>query len=135
MTDTGTAIATLLASNGYGTLATNIFVSLMPATPDAVVVVSEYGSGAPPELVMGAGVPIHHPGLQVRIRGSLTEDYDVVHARATSIWKFIAALGDGTLSSDRYLTFTPNGSPELESRDDLERVIFVCNFSVTKVVT
>lgn len=132
MTDAGTAFALYLASEGFGTAGVNIFANNRPSKPSAVVVCTEYG-GSAPDMPMGGGrASLTHPGLQITVRGSSSEDYDVVHARAMGMWEIIHQLTEITLSGDRYVSVTPTDQPALINKDDDERLLFAMNFDLVR---
>jgi hypothetical protein len=68
MTAPQDAIATYLQTGGFGTLATNLFIDFMPATPFDVTVVSGY-SGPAPVRIIGQRSPAYDiPKVQILVR-------------------------------------------------------------------
>lgn len=133
MTDVGTAFALYLDSQNFGDAGVNIFANNRPSTPHALIVCSEYTQSRSPTVTMGSGGPqLTSPSLQVAVRGTPAEDYDVVRARIDTIWNLLGALTEITLSGDRYLHVTPNDIPALIDKDDQERLLFVANFTIDK---
>jgi len=134
MTDVGTAVALYLDTFGatYGDAGVNIFANSRPSTPHAVVVCTQT-VGQSPQMGLGGGGPLLvSPGLQIIVRGTPTEDYDVVYARAMAIYTLLSNKLDLTLSGERYLHFTPTDLPAMIQKDDQERLLFSMNFTVTK---
>lgn len=132
MTDAGTAWALHLEAQNYGVTAVNLFANGRPSQPDAIIAVSEFSTGEL-EMMMGGGGPsLANCGLQLIVRGTPDEDYDVVRARIDAIFDYIAAQLDITLSGDRYLHATPQGVPALIEKDDAGRLVFSANFTMTK---
>jgi hypothetical protein len=124
-------IGTELQALGCGTLATDIFLGLMPASPDACGVVHEY-PGEAPELGFGVdGLQWEHPRLQVVFRGA-AGDYAGPRAKAETAFVGLAKVQDKLLSGTRYLLVEPLQSPFLLKRDDRERVHIAFNVSVWK---
>jgi hypothetical protein len=110
---------------------TNLFGGTLPAGPNFAVAMYE-PSGAGPVEVMGPGLPAEdNPRLQVVVR---SEPNNYVQARsvAWSIWRILAGVVDETINGTRYLRIAAVHSPSFLTRDDNERVLFVCNFEVLK---
>lgn len=99
------ALGTRLATDGVGTLGTDLFLSHMPESPDACVAIYEYG-GSVPEMTMGAGLyAINRPRVQVKVR-TAREDYPgeqrrlrmpAIHWQGSSIrlsarWRLLGSL-------------------------------------------
>ncbi|MBU1110783.1 minor capsid protein [Patescibacteria group bacterium] len=62
-------IADYLASNGVGTVATNIFVGTLPDSPDTCIAVLDTGGSQPDQYI-----PTKEPTFQILIRST---DYDL----------------------------------------------------------
>ncbi|ABB15430.1 minor capsid protein [Carboxydothermus hydrogenoformans] len=113
-------IANYLQQQGLAVLRVDMFVGIMPDTPDDCVALFETG-GFKPELVTAALV--EYPTFQVMVRGSeyqsarqrINEIYKTLHGN-TSIFYLIAAQ-----QSPAYLGTDKNGRYE-----------FSVNFKVTK---
>jgi hypothetical protein len=123
------AIGTKLQTDGVGTLGTDIFLSTMPETPDAIVAVYEY-AGTSPDFTMGAGLyAIDHPNIQIRVRGA-RESYVTTAAKARAARDSLASVANTTLSGIAVARFSPNGSLNPLGMDANDRSLFTINFSV-----
>ncbi len=124
-------INALLATEGLGTVGTDLFSGYMPDKPDACGCVYEYG-GERAELGFGvAGVQFENPSVQVVFRGA-PQDYAGPRAAAETAYRALAEVQATTLSSTRYLIVHPKQSPFEMKRDEAERVYIACNFDVRK---
>jgi hypothetical protein len=102
----------------------------MPSSPDKVIALFETG-GAGPQFFLGATDAIEEPSLQVRVRGA-ANDYDGPRLTIEAIFQALLAYGAFTVSSVRYLSFTPLQSPYPLRRDENQRVEWAVNFLVQK---
>lgn len=122
-------IAVYLAASGHGTVGVDIFAGLLPDAPDGCIALFE-SPGRQPVLTLSGAVPIvENPDLQVRVRATT---YSAARVTSRSVWTLLAAINDTTLSSVRYLTLLPVGSPSFLLRDQSRRTQFYANFSVVK---
>jgi len=104
----------------------------MPATPDVVMVVSEYG-GSPPDLGFGvSGIQYEHPGLQITCRG-VAYDYMTPRGYVVLAYQALSTVQGTVLSGTLYHLIRPVQTPFLMNRDENQRCVFACNFDVEKV--
>jgi len=101
------AIGSKLATDGLGTLGTNIFLSLMPDTPDLCTAVYEY-SGLSPLDTFGASVTValDRPSIQVMTRAG-RNDYVAARDRAVNVRNSLAKISNQTLSGINILRIAP----------------------------
>jgi hypothetical protein len=118
-------IATYLAGQGIGTVGTNLFKGMLPASPDNCVALFEYG-GERPDLV---GTYVERPKLNVRVRNT---SYSAGRSACGSIIEDLHTVGDTTLSGTRYLYIMALQSPIYLGRDGHERAEWSINFQVVK---
>lgn len=118
-------IAQILQSNGIGTIGADIYLGQLPASPDNVVAVFEYG-GEPPDLHAN----IEYPGLQVMVRN---KRYDAGRQKIEQARNVLHGLAETVVNGHRYLLIRANQSPAFLQRDENNRAIFVCNFRVITV--
>ena len=121
------SVGDFLASNGQGTLGTNLFLSLMPDTPDACVSVYEDEGGEPMVSLGGSGLQLDQPNIQVIVRGA-RDDYPGTRDKANAIRLLLGALTDQTISGVRILSMTPLGSVLPMGVDDKHRPMVSANF-------
>lgn len=84
-----------LENNSIGTLGTDLFMTVIPSTPDDVVVITQY-AGRMPELYTN----MDYPGLQVRVRAKEPDD---AIAKIEEIETLLHGLANTTLGSTRVI--------------------------------
>lgn len=134
----GAEIAAFLAASpqSYGTVNTNIFYNAIPATPDVMISVMEYG-GSPDEPNLGTGggaTRLEYPRFQIVTRG-IRDDSDtpalkIIQIRATLVAVLNQSLVGG---GPRYVGIDCLGPPEVLDVDDDFRVLWRCNFASMKI--
>lgn len=113
-------IKTLLDT--LGTLGT-LTVGSMPASPDSIGTIYEYGGQMIERQFGQAGIRYEKPSLQIVFRGS-PEDYASPRNRADIAWRYLAAVNPGPLGagvSTEYLMITPQQSPFMMGPQDSNR--------------
>lgn len=118
-------IATLLQTEGLGTVGTTIFKGHRPPTPDQCLTLYQY-AGNPPRLVQGARY--EYPGLQVWAR---SQDPSLPISMLEAVIDALHGITDYQTAYARYLIFVARQSPEAMGQDDLGRTEYVVNFRVT----
>lgn len=100
------ALGNYLQAEGVGTLGTNLFLSTMPESPDALIAVYET-SGDRPSFTMGsAATAIDRPSIQVLVRG-VRGDYVTARDTAEDIRTLLGALSNTTLSGVNVMRVEP----------------------------
>ena len=103
------AVGDYLQAQGQGTLGTNLFLAMMPETPDACVCVYET-SGLAPMMTMGsAAFAVDQPGLQVIVRGARA-DYPGARDKALTVRGLLAAITETTISGVHVMRVSADGS-------------------------
>jgi hypothetical protein len=127
-----TEVVNYLATELSLTAGTNIFETILPDTPDAVVAVEETG-GAAPERQFGSTAPIFEfPTIRVMCRAT-ANDYNTPRAQAKTAWeKLLEITPQSTLGSTAYQFVTPMQSPFELGRDSKDRVVIGFNCIVQK---
>lgn len=131
------ALAHLLASNGFGTLASTIWAGGLTDSPDKQLAIATY-NGTTTETFEAT---VARPSVQVMVRGN-PQKYLEAEAWAMSIWSFLANVRRTTISGvvvegvtlppiyieaiDARGTITPLGA------DASERHLFSINLGVTQ---
>lgn len=118
-----------LQTQGIGTLGTDLFVGLLPDTPDAAVSLFEYGGASPVHSLGSGGAKFERPRVQVVVRAAT---YTAARTKIESVYTTLEQLANITLSSVRYLMVEAVQSPAFLERDVNNRVTMVCNFQVYK---
>lgn len=111
-----------------------IFKRKMPATPDAVLVISEYG-GLPPEHQIGFNTfKYEHIGIQIRSRGAAGETVEP-RIRIQKVLKEMGKIQGIALSGTLYRFVTAQQSPFILEEDTNKRTVYAVNFVVDKEIS
>ena len=127
------AIGNKLATDGLGTLGTNLFLSLMPDTPDLCTAVYEY-SGLSPLDTFGASVNIalDRPSIQVMTRAA-RNDYVAARDRAVDVRNSLAKISNQTLSNINILRIAPLSAINSIGLDEKDRPLVTISFTAVVV--
>lgn len=130
----GPEIAAYLAAQGYGTVNVNGFYNIVPADPDVLFSVLEYGGEADePDLGKGgATTRLEFARFQVLMRG-IRDDSDGPALRSLNARVTLVAVVNQVLSGVRYLGIDCLGPPNLLERDENFRVYWTVNYRAFKV--
>jgi len=137
MSVTAEVLAYLIAQN-VGT-ADDLFRDEMPPLrqegsddPDVIGCVYE-GSARPPEREFGSATARwEFPNVELVFRGKPNQR-DAARAAAKSAWdEMLKIQGEKTLSGTRYVLCTPLQSPFPMRKDEKQRHLIACNFSLQK---
>jgi hypothetical protein len=121
------SIGDYLVTNSYGTLGTNIFLQVMPETPDVCLAVYE-NSGSSPEFTMGSGgIVIDYPMLQIVSRAG-REDYPTARDTADSIRNLLSSIIHVTISSVNIMRIEPMGAVNFIGVDNKYRPLVSVNY-------
>ena len=120
-------MALLLQQANIGVIGTNIFLSNMPASPDACVALYEYAGNAR-ERSFGGDV-LESPGLQVRVRNTT---YSAARTKIESVIAALDGVNNTTVNNKRYLSVLVQQSPTPMGSDQNGRKEFTVNFIVQK---
>lgn len=122
------AVGDYLQAQGQGTLGTNIFLAVMPESPDSCVCVFET-AGFAPQFTMGAAAwAVDQPGIQVICRGP-RGNYPAARDKADAIRGLLGAVVDSTLSSVNVMRIAPDGAVLSMGEDENGRPMVSVNFS------
>lgn len=130
---TAQEIKTLL--DALGTLGT-LTVNSMPATPNTIGTIYEYGGQAPERGFGVSGIKYEKPALQIAFRG---EPGEILAPRnkAEIAWRYLPTIQPGALGAGvttEYLMIDPQQSPFLLGDSDKNnRFKIGFNFYITKV--
>lgn len=125
------AVGTALQSAAVGTLGTSLYLSRMPASPDAAVTVYETGAGYP-LYVQGStsGAALIVANIQVVARGA-REDYQAARTKIAAVTAALEALSESTISGIRILRVEQVGTPSPLGLDDNDRPRVSMTYTVT----
>jgi len=123
------ALGTYLASQGQGTLATDIFLARAPDTPDACVTLYE-SAGSGPDHTFGTGVyAIDHQRIRVVCRAA-RNDYPAARSKAVAVRAILGAVRGTTLSGVVILTILATSEVYPLNRDGDDRALIGCDYTV-----
>lgn len=115
------------AHSSQGTLGTNLFLGVLPESPDACVAIYE-NSGSSPAFTMGTGgIVIDYPMLQVITRAG-REDYPTARDKAENIRVLLASVLEQTISGVHIMRIEPMGSINQLGVDPKYRPLISVNF-------
>jgi hypothetical protein len=121
-------IAAYLATGGFGTVGTSIFLNTMPPTPDACIAVSVYAGGPPERTYDGSGND--NPSVQVRVRDS---NAGTARTKVEQIYNYLDGRSNTTINSTFYLgIFAINSGAIPMGKDENGRTEYTWNFSVKR---
>lgn len=122
------SLGTFLQTEGVGTLGTDIFLGLMPDTPDACVVMYEYAGTGPAQFFGDDDpTPYESTSVQVQVRGAT---YAAARTKARAAYTALQKVANETLTGIPFLRVDPLQSPFFMARDENRRVLFASNYRV-----
>ena len=129
LTDVGAYLNSVYAASYSGkfALGTNLFLSLLPESPDTCMGVFE-NAGVAPVYTFGA-TSVTRPELQVIIRNS---SYETGRSDSQELFEIFVDLAETTVNNKVYHRIEPISLPALTNRDDNGRALFSMNFAVTR---
>ncbi len=104
--------------------ATDVFVAIMPATPDNAVAIFDTG-GSDPAFHLTYG----RPTAQVRVRGA-KDDYRSAQWQAQETRDTLIAVTNETQNAARYIQIWAEGDVLFVEWDDNSRPVFTVNFRI-----
>lgn len=113
-------ITQYMATNGIGTLATDLFEGNLPDSPDSAVVVIETG-GTQPEREL----PFKSPTFQVYIRN---QGYSAGRTKLDAVRALLHAIQNQTIGSTYFYYIFAISEGGHVGRDDNSRDLFSINF-------
>ena len=123
------ALGAYLQAQGQGTVATNIFLSRAPDTPDACVTLYE-SAGSGPDHVFGSSVyAIDHQRIRLISRAA-RNDYPAARTKAVACRAVLGAIRNTTLSGVAILSILATSEVYPLSRDGDDRPLIGCDFTV-----
>jgi len=121
------AVGDYLQTNGYGTQGTDIFLAVLPESPDACIAIYEAGGNAP-EFTMGSDPwAIDRPVIQVICRAG-RGDYPTARNQAEAIRALLGAVTNTTISTIPILRIQSQGSVIPMGEDENLRPMVSANF-------
>lgn len=110
-------------------LGSNLFLSNLPDSPDTCVTIYHTG-GTNLGETFGDGKPLMEEAtVQVVARA---DSFSTAEALARDIYGLLAALIQESINGVLYHRVAPRQAPFPLERDDQNRMLFVCNYDVTR---
>ncbi len=128
-------VGTYVSANVSGlTLGTNLYLSMMPDTPDICAALYSLTTDSPYFTMNGStSQPVlENPRIQLYVRHS---SYATGEALVYTTWQQMTEVSDDTLSGVNYLRLQALGSPEFLERDSNHNVIFTATFQAMKALS
>lgn len=123
-------VALLDGASALGlTQGTDLFISVLPESPDAAVAAFDY-SGEDPEW----NVEYWRPSVQVRVRGA-REDYETAYQLAIAIRNYLMASHNTVVNGTKYIIIGAKGDIHYLGRDANARPELSLNFSIHRTTT
>lgn len=121
-----------LVTQSIGVSGTTLFYGKMPTDPDVLVSLFEYGGLMNEPELGGAGTTrLEFPRIQAVSRG-ISNDYDSPRLVMQNIITAFTKIANVTLSGIQYKAVQALQPAFFLMRDGNNRVLFACNFQVTK---
>ena len=122
------AIGDYLVTSSQGTLGTDLFLAVMPESPDSCVAVYE-NAGGQPDFTMGSNPwAIDRPQIQVIVRSSRS-DYPGARNKAETIRALLGSLTDVSISGINIMRVESSSSVIPMGEDDNLRPMISMNFA------
>lgn len=125
------ALADRLTSASVAAVGTNLFIGIMPATPDVCVSLYEYAGSPPLEVLRDNSATLERPSVQVMVRAS-RNDYPAARTLITNVRDTLTAITDETISDVTFLRVNQNSAINAVGTDENDRPLFT--LSLTTVV-
>lgn len=118
---------TYLAGAGLGlTPGVNLFLSLLPDSPDQAVVLDEYPGDT--DWTMSTALPaVEEYHFQLTSRDT-EENYNTNQIRIQAIYRSLITVSNQTIGGTLYLWFEPVHTPTFLHRDEKRRIHHVFSF-------
>lgn len=125
------ALADKLTSASVATVGSNLFIGIMPNSPDVCVSLYEYAGSPPLEVLRDNAATLERPSVQVIVRAS-RNDYPTARDLITDVRDSLTSITDETISNVRFLRVNQNSAINAVGTDENDRPMFT--LSLTTVV-
>lgn len=123
------ALADKLNSASVATTATNLFIGLMPSSPDACVALYEYAGSPPLEVMVSNDATLERPSVQVITRAG-RNDYPTARTLIENVRNTLTGITDETISGVRFLRVNQISSINALGVDDNDRPRFSLSLQI-----
>lgn len=117
------ALADKLTSASIATVGTNLFIGIMPNSPDVCVALYEYAGSPPLEVLRDNTATLERPSVQVIARAT-RNDYPAARTLITNVRDSLTSITDETISNVRFLRVNQNSSINAVGTDENDRPLF-----------
>lgn len=117
------AIAARLNSASIAISASNMFIGVMPSTPDRCVAIYEYAGAQPLEVLVSNTATLERPSIQIMTRGA-RNDYPSARSLMVSIRDNLTQVTNQALSGVNFLRINQISSINSLGVDENERPRF-----------
>ena len=125
------ALADKLTAASVATVGNNLFIGIMPNSPDVCVSLYEYAGSPPLEVLRDNAATLERPSVQVIVRAS-RNDYPAARDLITDVRDSLTGITDETISNVRFLRVNQNSAINAVGTDENDRPMFT--LSLTTVV-
>ena len=125
------ALADRLNSASVAVTGTNLFIGIMPATPDLCVALYEYAGAAPLEVLRDNAATLERPSVQVMVRAS-RNDYPTARSLMASVRNTLTNITDETISGVRFLRVSEISAINALGTDENDRPRFTLSLQVVQ---
>lgn len=117
------ALADKLQSASIATAGVNLYIGLMPSSPDVCVALYEYAGEPPLEVLRDNAATLERPSVQVMVRAG-RNDYPTARNLIKSVRDSLTGITDETISGVRFLRVNQNSAINSVGTDENDRPIF-----------
>jgi len=117
------ALAARLQSASVAVPGTDLFLGMMPNSPDECVALYEYSGAAPLEVLVSDDATLERPSIQVMTRAG-RNDYPTARTLMANVRDALTAITDDTISDVRFLRVHSLSSINALGVDENERPRF-----------
>jgi len=117
------ALADKLQSASIATAGVNLYIGLMPSSPDVCVALYEYAGEPPLEVLRDNAATLERPSVQVMVRAG-RNDYPTARNLIKNVRDSLTGITDETISSVRFLRVNQNSAINSVGTDENDRPIF-----------
>lgn len=121
------ALGQHLEDESIATLATDLFLSVLPDAPDVCVALFEDNGTGPLNMLGNNMVAVERPRIRVYCRAG-RNDYVTARNLAVSVRDALSVLGNQTIDGLNILAITPTSDVYLAARDTDDRPVIACDF-------
>jgi hypothetical protein len=121
------SIGDYLQAENFGVLGTDIFLSMLPDSPDECLAIYEDQGGEPRFSLGPDGIQIDQPNIQIISRAG-RDDYPTARDKAESIRRLLSAVVETEMSGLRVMRIQPVGSVLPLGVDPENRSVVSINF-------